>query len=136
MSKKLFKNYGALVAARRLYKNILLNFYITEILLFSEYLQKCFQVQKRNDEQMLNKNSVLINASYLKLDLKMGSSANIFQSTTNAEQLFYKTKGLRDSSQVVFFILRNIEQCLISRDSPEWLVSHRFFFWFMQCANN
>ena len=100
MSRILFKNYGALVTARKVYKNILLNFYITEITIFGIFT-KMFSSSKRNNQQMLNKNSVLINAPYLKLELKMDSSANISQSNTNVEQLFYKTGGLRDSSQVV-----------------------------------
>ena len=47
--------------------------------------------------------SVLINASYLELYLKMSSFANFFQSTTSVEQLFYKTLALTDPLQVVFF---------------------------------
>ena len=37
-------------------KNIPLNFYITEISLFSEYLQKCSQAHKSNYQNMLYKN--------------------------------------------------------------------------------
>ena len=76
-------------------KNILLDFYITEVSLFSEYLTKIFSsTQKQPFTDALQKLiviSVLSNTSYslliliLLLLLEMSSFANIFQSTTYKE---------------------------------------------------
>ena len=75
-------------------KNILLNFYITEILLFLEYLKNVSKYTKLSIDRCSIKQiviSMLINVSYPELYLKMSSFANISQSITNVEQFFYKT---------------------------------------------
>ena len=95
-------------------KNILLNFYITEISLFPKYLQKCSHVHKSNHRLMLCKNrSSLAGTLYLELYLKMSSFANISQDTTNVEQLFSKAWAIRDPYQIVFLfcqILPNFKE--------------------------
>ena len=71
---------------------------------------------------------MMVNASYPELYLKMSSFANISQSITNVEQFFLQNVSISRSFLDRFLVLTHIEQCLILKDSREWLVSYGFLF--------